>query len=157
MKEGPGILLIFLHVKPMTPIKRYHQFILSPFNKWKCSCHWIYERQCPDLVRRKYVGTQLENKMGFADYKSQTVAEIKGLPDYLIQTGQQVSKLVTTTNGQIFFIPDHQQVLLKLEFILLLMASTGPHLIMALQDKMMVPPRDLLPLTAIRFYGDPRW
>lgn len=44
-----------------------------------------------------------KNKMGFADYKSQTVAEIKGLPDYLIQTGQQVSKLVTTTNGQIFF------------------------------------------------------
>lgn len=44
-----------------------------------------------------------KNKMGFADFKSQTVTEIKGLPDYLIQTGQQVSKIVTTTNGQIFF------------------------------------------------------
>lgn len=44
-----------------------------------------------------------KNKMAFADFKSQTVTEIKGLPDYLIQTGQQVSKIVTTTNGQIFF------------------------------------------------------
>ncbi len=44
-----------------------------------------------------------KNKIGFADMKAKTTMELKGLPDYLIQTGQQVSKIVTTTNGQMFF------------------------------------------------------
>lgn len=44
-----------------------------------------------------------KNRMGFADMKGKTTMELKGLPDYLVQTGQQVSKIVTTTNGQMFF------------------------------------------------------
>lgn len=44
-----------------------------------------------------------KNRMGFADMKGKTTIELKGLPDYLVQTGQQVSKIVTTTNGQMFF------------------------------------------------------
>ena len=41
--------------------------------------------------------------MGFADMDLHTVAEVQGLPDYLIQTGQQVSRIVTTDQGQMFF------------------------------------------------------
>ncbi|MBI1307097.1 MAG: PQQ-binding-like beta-propeller repeat protein [Bacteroidetes bacterium] len=44
-----------------------------------------------------------KNKMGFADMTNHTTQEVKGLPDYLIQTGQQVSKIVTTTNGTMYF------------------------------------------------------
>ena len=44
-----------------------------------------------------------KNKMGFADMDLHTVAEVQGLPDYLIQTGQQVSRIVTTDQGQMFF------------------------------------------------------
>lgn len=44
-----------------------------------------------------------KNKMGFADLINGSVRELIGLPDYLIQTGQQVSKIVTTDNGQMFF------------------------------------------------------
>lgn len=44
-----------------------------------------------------------KNKMGFADMDLHTVAEAQGLPDYLIQTGQQVSRIVTTDQGQMFF------------------------------------------------------
>lgn len=44
-----------------------------------------------------------KNKLGFADLHSKIVHEVKGLPDYLIQTGQQVSKIVTSENGQMFF------------------------------------------------------
>ncbi len=44
-----------------------------------------------------------KNKMGFADLSNNSVKELIGLPDYLVQTGQQVSKIVTTLNGQIFY------------------------------------------------------
>lgn len=43
-----------------------------------------------------------KNKIGFANMQDSTVSEITGLPDYLVQTGQQVSKIVTTTNGTMF-------------------------------------------------------
>ncbi len=43
-----------------------------------------------------------KNKLGYADIKNRIVSQVRGLPDYLIQTGQQVSKIVTTTNGQLF-------------------------------------------------------
>src|SRR6185436_9891509 len=44
-----------------------------------------------------------KNGMGFADLDAHIVQEVQGLPDYLIQVGQQVSKIVTTDKGQIFF------------------------------------------------------
>ena len=44
-----------------------------------------------------------KNKMGYCDLNNNTVTELQGLPDYLVQTGQQVSKIVTTTNGRMFF------------------------------------------------------
>lgn len=44
-----------------------------------------------------------KNKMGYADLDQHTVSEVQGLPDYLIQTGQQVSRIVTTDHGQMFF------------------------------------------------------
>ncbi|MBL0007229.1 MAG: hypothetical protein IPP25_08625 [Saprospiraceae bacterium] len=44
-----------------------------------------------------------KNKMGYADMDLHTVSEVQGLPDYLIQTGQQVSRIVTTDQGQMFF------------------------------------------------------
>lgn len=44
-----------------------------------------------------------KNAMGFADLDNHTAQEVEGLPDYLIQVGQQVSKIVTTANGQMFF------------------------------------------------------
>jgi hypothetical protein len=44
-----------------------------------------------------------KNKMGYADLDQHTVSQVEGLPDYLIQTGQQVSRIVTTDNGQMFF------------------------------------------------------
>lgn len=43
-----------------------------------------------------------KNKLGFANLKDSTVSEVVGLPDYLVQTGQQVSKIVTTANGTMF-------------------------------------------------------
>jgi hypothetical protein len=44
-----------------------------------------------------------KNEMGFADLDAHTVSPVEGLPDYLIQVGQQVSRIVTTDNGQMFF------------------------------------------------------
>ncbi len=44
-----------------------------------------------------------KNKMGHADLDLHTVSQVEGLPDYLIQTGQQVSRIVTTDHGQMFF------------------------------------------------------
>lgn len=44
-----------------------------------------------------------KNKMGYADLNAKTSSELQGLPDYLVLTGQQVSKIVTTTNGHLFF------------------------------------------------------
>ena len=44
-----------------------------------------------------------KNKMGYADLDLHTVSQVEGLPDYLIQTGQQVSRIVTTEQGQMFF------------------------------------------------------
>ena len=44
-----------------------------------------------------------KNKMGYADLNTMSANEVIGLPDYLVLTGQQVSKIVTTTNGQLFF------------------------------------------------------
>ena len=43
-----------------------------------------------------------KNKLGFADFQNGVVYEAQGLPDYLIQTGQQVSRIVTTTSGRMF-------------------------------------------------------
>ena len=43
------------------------------------------------------------NEIGFANMQDSTTTEIKGLPDYLVQRGQQVSKIVTTQNGTMFF------------------------------------------------------
>ena len=43
------------------------------------------------------------NKMGYCDLVDGSVMELEGLPDYLVQTGQQVSKIVTTSNGRMFF------------------------------------------------------
>lgn len=43
-----------------------------------------------------------KNKLGMADFQNKVVYEAQGLPDYLIQTGQQVSKIVTTTSGRLF-------------------------------------------------------
>lgn len=43
-----------------------------------------------------------KNKMGYADMDVHTVSEVQGLPEYLIQTGQQVSRIVTTDQGQMF-------------------------------------------------------
>lgn len=44
-----------------------------------------------------------KNKMGYSDLINGTVMELQGLPEYLVQTGQQVSRIVTTTNGRMFF------------------------------------------------------
>ena len=44
-----------------------------------------------------------KNKMGYSDLVNGTVTELQGLPDYLVQTGQQVSRIVTTVNGRMFF------------------------------------------------------
>jgi hypothetical protein len=44
-----------------------------------------------------------KNRMGYADMHAKTTTELEGLPDYLVQTGQQVSKIVTTASGQMFF------------------------------------------------------
>ena len=43
------------------------------------------------------------NKLGIADFSQGVVHEAHGLPDYLIQTGQQVSRIVTTDSGRMFF------------------------------------------------------
>lgn len=43
-----------------------------------------------------------KNKLGFADFQNGVVYEAQGLPDYLIQTGQQVSRIVTTASGRMF-------------------------------------------------------
>ncbi|MFN8361722.1 MAG: hypothetical protein U0264_17570 [Candidatus Kapaibacterium sp.] len=43
-----------------------------------------------------------KNSLGFADMKNNTTQPIAGIPDYLILQGQQVSKIVTAANGQIF-------------------------------------------------------
>ena len=42
------------------------------------------------------------NKLGLADFTQNTVTPCLGLPQYLVQTGQQVSKIVTASNGQMF-------------------------------------------------------
>lgn len=44
-----------------------------------------------------------KNKMGFANLTNGTALPLSGLPDYLVQSGQQVSRIVTTSLGQIFF------------------------------------------------------
>ncbi len=44
-----------------------------------------------------------KNAMSFANMTDSTCAELKGIPDYLVQRGQQVSKIVTTDNGTMFF------------------------------------------------------
>ena len=43
-----------------------------------------------------------KNKLAFAHMKDSFVSPITGIPDYLIQTGQQISKIVTTQNGMLF-------------------------------------------------------
>lgn len=43
-----------------------------------------------------------KNELGFADLKDSVAKELIGLPEYLIQRGQQVSKIVTTENGTLF-------------------------------------------------------
>lgn len=43
------------------------------------------------------------NALGCADIKNHTVTQVSGLPQYLVQQGQQISKIVTTSNGQVFF------------------------------------------------------
>lgn len=47
-------------------------------------------------------GLGWKNKLGMADFSHGVVYEAQGLPDYLIQTGQQVSRIVTTTSGRMF-------------------------------------------------------
>lgn len=42
------------------------------------------------------------NTIGCADMKNHTVSQALGLPQYLVQAGQQISKIVTTSNGQVF-------------------------------------------------------
>ncbi len=42
------------------------------------------------------------NSLGFADMTNHTVSPALGLPDYLCTTGQQISKIVTASNGQMF-------------------------------------------------------
>jgi hypothetical protein len=44
-----------------------------------------------------------KNAIGCADLKTNTIYQAIGLPDYLVQYGQQISKIVTTTNGRLFF------------------------------------------------------
>ncbi len=44
-----------------------------------------------------------KNGIACADLKNNIIYPAKGLPDYLVQYGQQVTKIVTTRNGQIFF------------------------------------------------------
>lgn len=41
--------------------------------------------------------------MALVDMNAKTVQPLKGMPDYLVQQGQQVSKIVTTANGRMFF------------------------------------------------------
>jgi len=43
-----------------------------------------------------------KNKLGFADMNNRITAPTTGIPDYLIQTGQQISKIVTSAKGQMF-------------------------------------------------------
>ncbi len=43
-----------------------------------------------------------KNKLGFADMNNRTTSPTEGISDYLIQTGQQISKIVTSTKGQMF-------------------------------------------------------
>lgn len=43
-----------------------------------------------------------KNKLAFANMKDSITYQVQGIPDYLIQTGQQISKIVTTSNGTIF-------------------------------------------------------
>jgi hypothetical protein len=43
------------------------------------------------------------NTMGFADMNTHAVMPVSGLPQYMITHGQQVTKIVTTSNGQLFF------------------------------------------------------
>lgn len=42
------------------------------------------------------------NKVGLADMQQHTVTPCTGFPQYLVTTGQQVSKIVTASNGQVF-------------------------------------------------------
>lgn len=43
-----------------------------------------------------------KNSLGFADMTNNTVTPVLGLPDYLVTIGQQVTKIVTASNGQMF-------------------------------------------------------
>lgn len=43
-----------------------------------------------------------QNELGLADFDNHTVSPFLGFPAYLIQLGQQVSKIVTASNGQMF-------------------------------------------------------
>lgn len=80
-----------------------------------------------------------KNKMGFANFISKSVMELNGLPDYLVQTGQQISKIVTTNSGQMFFIQEilMEPIKVMLVFIHPAMASIGNCLMMASPVKTM--------------------
>ena len=43
-----------------------------------------------------------KNSLGFADMTNHTVTPALGLPDYLSTVGQQITKIVTASNGQMF-------------------------------------------------------
>lgn len=42
------------------------------------------------------------NKLGLADLSNRTVKPCLGLPDYMVQVGQQITRIVTASNGQLF-------------------------------------------------------
>ena len=94
-----------------------------------------------------------KNRMGFASFNSKSVMQLNGLPDYLVQTGQQISKIVTTNSGQMFFIQEIQMEPTKvmLEFIHPAMASIGNCLMMALLVKTMDSLKDHWLLMAIKY------
>lgn len=43
-----------------------------------------------------------KNSLAFADMNGRTTSPAVGLPDYLVTAGQQISRIVTTTNGTMF-------------------------------------------------------
>lgn len=42
------------------------------------------------------------NTLGYADLTQQTASPLNGIPQYLVTTGQQVTRIVTASNGQMF-------------------------------------------------------
>lgn len=79
-------------LSPMIPLKRSGNVAGIGFTKennpvWTGVDMWYYG---------------WKNELGFANLKDSIVKEPVGFPDYLIQRGQQISKIVTTDNGTMF-------------------------------------------------------